>query len=143
MKNEDPVVIEQDFNQSVADVWNAIVKINEMQKWYFENIPDFKAELGFCTQFMVESGGRNFLHLWEVTEVIPQKKVVYNWKYEGFTGDSFVSFEVSGNEVSAHLIVTFRVVENFPEGIPEFSRESCIGGWTYFIKDSLKNYLDG
>ena len=141
-KEEAPIVVEQDFDRSVSDVWNAITKIGEMRKWYFENIPDFKAEAGFVTQFVVESGERNFLHLWKVTEVDPQRKVVYNWKYQGIPGDSYVTFEVSGDEKSARLRVTTLVQESFPEDIPEFSRESCLGGWTYFIKDRLKAYLD-
>lgn len=142
-KNENPVIIEQDFNRSKIDVWNAITKIEEMRQWYFENIPDFKAEVGFATQFSVESGGRDFIHLWEVTEVVLQQKVVYNWIYKGFTGDSYVSFEVFGDEQSARLRLSCQVVEDFQENIPEFSRESCIGGWTYFIKDRLKFYLGG
>ncbi len=141
--NEEPVVVEQGFDRSASDVWNAITNIDEMRKWYFENIPDFKAEVGFCTQFSVESGDRSFLHLWEVTEVIPQRKVVYDWKYEGLDGDALAIFEVSGDDQSARLTLTLRVLEDFPDDIPEFSRESCIGGWDYFIKDRLKTYLGG
>jgi uncharacterized protein YndB with AHSA1/START domain len=141
-KEEAPIVVEQDFDRSVSDVWNAITRIGEMRKWYFENIPDFKAEVGFVTQFVVESGGRSFLHLWKVTEIDPQRKVVCSWKFGGLPGDSFVTFEVSGDEKAARLRVTTLVQENFPEDIPEFSRESCLGGWNYFIKDRLKAYLD-
>jgi uncharacterized protein YndB with AHSA1/START domain len=141
-KEEAPIVVEQDFDRSMSDVWNAITKIGEMRKWYFENIPDFKAEVGFVTQFVVESGGRSFLHLWKVTEISPQRKVVCNWKFGGLPGDSFVTFEVSGDEKAARLRVTTLVQQNFPEDIPEFSRESCLGGWNYFIKDRLKAYLD-
>lgn len=140
-KEEAPIVVEQDFDRSASDVWDAITKIGEMRKWFFENIPDFKPEEGFVTRFVVESGNRSFVHLWKVTEVDPQRKVVCNWKYEGLPGDSFVTFEVSGDEKSARLKVTALVQEDFPEGIPEFRRESCLGGWTHFIKDRLKAYL--
>ncbi len=30
----------------------------------------------------------------------------------------------------------------FFENIPEFKRESCIEGWTYFIKKRLKEFLE-
>jgi len=140
-KEEAPIVVEQDFDRSASDVWDAITKIGEMRKWFFENIPDFKPEEGFVTRFVVESGNRSFVHLWKVTEVDPQRKVVCNWKYEGLPGDSFVTFEVSGDEKSARLKVTALVQEDFPEDIPEFRRESCLGGWTHFIKDRLKAYL--
>jgi uncharacterized protein YndB with AHSA1/START domain len=107
MKKEDPpVIVEQDFDRSVSDVWDAITQIDEMRKWYFENIPDFKAEVGFATQFVVESGNRSFRHMWTVTEVDPHRKLVYDWKYEGLAGDSFVSWEVSGEKKSARLRVS-------------------------------------
>ncbi len=142
-KDEAPIVVEQDFDRSASDVWAAVTEIDDMRKWYFDNIPDFKAEVGFAARFVVQSGARSFLHLWKVTEVVPQRKVVYNWKYEGIPGDSVVSFEVSGSKKSARLRVTTLVQEDFPEDIPEFSRESCLGGWTYFIRHRLKAYLDG
>jgi len=141
--DEAPVVVEQDFGQSTSAVWNAITDVDEMRKWYFDNIPDFKAEVGFNTQFLVESGGRRFVHLWEVTEVETTSKVVYNWKFEGYPGDSCVSFEVSGDDESSRLRVTAEVQESFPQDIPEFTRESCVGGWTYFVQQRLKAYLDG
>jgi len=34
------------------------------------------------------------------------------------------------------------ISESFPLDIPEFKRESCVEGWTYFIKKRLKEYLD-
>jgi len=142
-RSEGPIIVEQHFDRLVLDVWNAIVEIDEMRKWYFDNIPDFKAEVGFSTQFLVESGERKFLHLWEVIEVIPTSKLVYSWRYEGFAGDAVSSFEVSGHDDSALLRVTLQVLQDFPEGIPEFTRESAIAGWNYFIKDRLKTYLDG
>jgi uncharacterized protein YndB with AHSA1/START domain len=143
MKKEGaPIIVEEEFSQSASIVWDAITNIDLMPKWYFENIPAFKPEVGFSTQFVVESGGRSFLHLWKVTEVIPQRKIVYNWKYEDHPGDSFVSFEISESGKSTMLKVSHQVQEDFPEDIPEFTRESCLGGWTYFIKDRLKVYLD-
>jgi hypothetical protein len=69
-KDEAPIVVEQNFDRSVSDVWNAITDVGEMRGWFFDNIPDFKAEVGFRTQFLVESTDRSLLHLWEVTEVI-------------------------------------------------------------------------
>jgi len=142
-RDEDLVIVEQGFDRSASDVWNAITDIVEMRKWYFENIPAFKAESGFRTQFPVESGDRVFLHLWEVTEVIPRRKVVYNWKFAELEGECSSSFEVMGDDLSARLTVIIRVRKDFSDDIPEFTRESCIGGWNYFINDRLKTYLDG
>jgi uncharacterized protein YndB with AHSA1/START domain len=141
-KNEKPIVVEQSFNTSIENVWDAITDIKHMHLWYFENIPAFKPEVGFETKFNVQSRDRNFLHLWKLTEVVPHKKITYNWKYEAYPGDSFVTFELFQQNNQTTLKLTHRVEEDFPENIPEFTRESGLTGWTYFIKKSLKDFLD-
>jgi uncharacterized protein YndB with AHSA1/START domain len=144
MKKEDkPVVVEETFNKSVEEVWSAITELDQMVKWYFDNIPEFKPEVGFETKFIVKSEERTFPHLWKIVEVIPNKKIKYNWKYENYPGDSYVTFELFDEEGSTKLVVTNEVVEDFPNDIPEFKRESCKAGWNYFIKERLKNFLDG
>lgn len=140
-KNEAPIIVEHVFNQSAARVWNAITDLNEMKLWFFDNIPAYKPIVGFKTQFTVKSEERVFPHQWEITEVIPLKKIVTNWSYEGYFGSSFVVFELSEQNNKTKLIVSTIVTEDFPDNIPEFERESCIGGWNYFIKNNLANYL--
>ena len=140
-KDNEPVIVEQSFDASIDTVWKSITDIDLMRQWYFENIPDFKPEVGFETQFNVESQGRNFMHMWKVTEVVPNKKITYNWKYGGYTGDSFVVFELFKQNNLTKLRLTHQVLTSFPAHIPEFSRESCVEGWRFFIKKSLKEYL--
>ena len=53
-----------------------------------------------------------------------------------------VVFELIEEGNQTKLRLTYTVIENFPDNIPEFTRESGIEGWSYFIKKSLKNYLD-
>lgn len=137
-----PVVVEQDFNSSKEELWKAITKIGQMRKWYFDNIPDFKAEVGFETEFNVQSGSRDFRHQWNVTEVVPKEKIVYDWKYAGYEGDLTVSFELFGHDGQVKLRLTAIGIESFPQDIPEFKRESCKAGWEYFIKESLTDYLN-
>jgi uncharacterized protein YndB with AHSA1/START domain len=141
-KNDEPIIVEQTFNAEILIVWNSITEIGQMRQWFFENIPSFKPELGFDTQFNVESQGRNFMHMWKVTEVIPMKKITYNWKYDGYPGDSFVMFELFKQNNLTKLKLTHSVQESFPEDIPEFSRKSGIDGWNYFIRKRLKEYLE-
>ena len=92
-KDDDPVVVEQTYRASVDTVWNAITQVDQMRQWYFDNIPSFKPEVGFETQFNVRCEGRGFLHVWTVTKVAPPRFIECNWKYEGYPGDSFVVFE--------------------------------------------------
>ncbi|MEW5923638.1 MAG: SRPBCC domain-containing protein [Candidatus Zixiibacteriota bacterium] len=141
-KEDDPIIVEQTFKVSADKVWKSITEIDLMRQWYFENIPSFRPEVGFETQFNVTSEGRNFLHMWRVTEVVPKRKIAYNWKFKEYPGDSFVVFELSGKGDSTRLKLTVNVTEDFPENIPEFTRESCIGGWEWFIKERLKEYLE-
>lgn len=140
-KIDSPIVVNKIFHSPMEIVWEAITELEKMHQWYFENIPSFKPEVGFKTQFNIQSGERNFLHIWEVLEVIPNKLIKYNWKYEAYPGDSNVMFELFDENDYTKLILTVDILEDFPEDIPEFNRESCIGGWEYFIKDRLKNYL--
>ncbi len=141
-KNDDPVIVEQSFNTPIEVVWNAITEIDQMRQWYFENIPSFKPEVGFETQFNIKNEDRNFLHLWKVTDVVPLNRITYNWKYEGYPGDSYVGFELFKQHTLTKLRLTHQVQESFPEDIPEFSREMCIAGWTFFIQKSLKKFLE-
>jgi hypothetical protein len=113
-----------------------------MRQWFFKDIPAFIPEVGFETQFNVKSQDRNFLHLWKITEVIPLKKITYNWKYEDYPGDSLVTFEISEQNNLTTIKITTLILESFPQDIPEFTRESYVEGWTYFIKKSLKEFLE-
>lgn len=136
------IIVEQSFNKPKEEVWSAITDPDRMRKWFFENIPGFIPEVGFETRFNVDAGERQFMHLWRITEVIPFEKIVYNWKYENIEGNALVSFELFEQNPKTLLRLTNLRLETFPPNIPEFSRESCIGGWHYFIKQRLKNYLD-
>ncbi|UCG53344.1 MAG: SRPBCC domain-containing protein [Candidatus Latescibacterota bacterium] len=143
MRTDDgPIIVEQTFNRSIDTVWNSITEIDQMRRWFFENIPSFKPEVGFETQFNVRSQGRDFLHVWKVTEVVPLKMIKYDWRYDGYPGDSYVVFELFEQNNQTKLKMTHQVKESFPEDIPEFSRESCIEGWTFFVKKRLKEFLE-
>ncbi|MBT3385604.1 MAG: SRPBCC domain-containing protein [Prolixibacteraceae bacterium] len=137
-----PIIVEHIINTSIENAWNAITRLVEMKQWYFQNIDSFIPEVGFETQFEVSVEDRIFTHLWKITEVIPNKKLTYNWKYKEYPGDSFVTFELIEDKNLVKLKLFVDVVEDFQEGIPEFSRESCINGWNYFIGLNLKKYLE-
>lgn len=141
-RDEAPVIIEENFDTSIETVWNSITDIDQMRRWYFESIPSFKPEVGFETQFKVKSQDRVFHHMWKVTEIIPLKLIKYGWKYDGYQGDSFVAFELSRHNKQTRLRLTHQILESFSDEIPEFTRGSCIEGWTYFIKSRLKQYLE-
>ena len=142
-QEKNPVIVEQSFHVSVGQLWKAISELDLMKKWFFKNIESFSPEVGFETQFKVQSGERDFMHLWKLTEVVPLEKMVYSWKYEGYEGASIVCFETFISEKGSCLRLTHTVTESLPQSIPEFTRESCLSGWEYFICDRLKSFLDG
>ena len=132
------LVIEQEFNAPLDLVWRAITEKELLQKWYFD-IADFKPEVGFKFQFL---GGddKRYVHLCEVLEVIPNKKLKYSWQYEGYTGLSFVTFELSPIGDKTKLKLTHEGIESFNN--PDFKKENFVGGWNYLIHTSLKEFLE-
>lgn len=144
-KDEEPIVVEATYAVPVDEVWRAITNLDAMRRWFFPNIPAFEPRVGFETRFDVESGGRVFPHVWRITEVTPGRRITYNWRYEGYAGDSTVTFELFLVETGSgvRLRLTHQANEDFPEDIPEFARESGVEGWTFFIRQSLKYFLEG
>jgi uncharacterized protein YndB with AHSA1/START domain len=140
-KNEAPVVVEQWFDCQIGKVWDAITKPEQMRQWFFENLPAFDPVTGFETCFDVRVEDRIFPHVWRLTEVLPGKGFTIDWSYSGYPGRALVRFELSDEGGKTRLKLTNEVTENFPGNIPEFTRESCLQGWTWFIQKSLKNYL--
>ena len=143
MKSTDPpIVVTHTFNTSVQKVWSAITDLNEMKQWYFDQIEDFRPEVGFKTQFVVQVEDRVFTHLWEVNQVIRQQKITYNWKFLEYPGNGDVTFELIPENDGVKLRLIVDTLESYPDHIPEFKRESCIQGWEYFIGQNLKAYLE-
>lgn len=139
---DNPIIIKQEFNATIDNVWKAITDKNQMIIWYFENIPDFKPTVGFETSFNIHHHGKDYVHLWKVTDVIPMVKIVYSWKYEGYTGDSFVVWDLTSNDNKTILRLSHHGQSSFPQDNPDFTRESCAQGWIYFIQERLKEFLD-
>ncbi len=142
LKSDPPIVVQQIFDTPLPTVWKAITQPSEMRQWFFREIETFDPKIGFETRFVVENGERSFPHLWRVTKADPPNLIQYNWKYEGYQGDSHVSFQLTSENGSTKLTLTHQVTKDFQQGIPEFTRESCLEGWNYFIKESLKKYLE-
>lgn len=135
------IIVKQQFSASTNVLWSAITEQDQMIEWFFENIPNFNPKVGFKTQFLIENNGRKFTHLWEIVKVVQTQKIIYNWSYLEYPGEGLVSFELIENELGSLLTLTNKWIDDLPQDIPEFSRESCLGGWQYFINGRLKDYL--
>jgi uncharacterized protein YndB with AHSA1/START domain len=139
MSNQ-PFVIEQEYDAPVSNVWDAIANNEQLKKWYFQ-IPDFRPVAGFEFSF---SGGKKgeYKHLCVVTEVIPAKKLTYSWRYEGYPGNSFVSFELFEEGKKTKLKLTHTGLESFKEAGSDFRPEKFAEGWSYILCTSLKGFLE-
>jgi uncharacterized protein YndB with AHSA1/START domain len=139
---EEPFVIERTFNAPVEKVWNAITDKDQMKQWYFD-LAEFKPEVGFEFQFYAGDKKKQWLHICKITEVIKEKKLTYSWRYDGYSGISYVTFELFPVEGTTRLKLTHAGLENFPgDTVPELKKENFAEGWNNIINISLKDFLE-
>ena len=138
--NSDPFVIERTYNAPVHKVWKAITDKEQMKQWYFD-LAEFKPEVGFEFQFSGGPDDRTYLHLCKITEVEVDKKLTYSWRYDGYDGVSFVTFELFDEGEKTRLKLTHSGLETFPAN-PDFAKENFAAGWNHIIGVSLKEFLE-
>ncbi len=140
--NDEPIIIERVFNAPISKVWKAITDRDEMAKWYFD-LAEFKAETGFNFRFMGgPSPDRQYLHLCEITEVIDERKLSHSWRFDGYRGNSQLTFELSRQDNKTLLKLTHSSIETFPKENPDFAKANFVEGWNEIIHVSLKKYLE-
>ena len=135
------VVMERTFDAPVAKVWEALTDVDQMRQWYFD-LKEFKPEIGFEFEFVVEHEGNTYHHLCKVTEVIPQKKIAYTWRYKDVPGNSLVTFELFPEGDKTRLKLTHTGIDTFPK-TPVYARKNFEAGWTAIVGSELKQFLEG
>ena len=139
MKQE-PFVIERIFDAPIQKVWKALTDTSEMKQWYFD-IASFKPEVGFEFEFTAGPPEKSYLHKCKVKEVVVGKKLSYSWRFEGYPGNSMVTFELFEEGKKTRLKLTHEGIETFPN-LPEFAKESFAKGWTHIVGVSLKDFVE-
>ena len=139
-KTSEPLIVERTFDAPVATVWSALTDVDHMRRWYFD-LKDFKPQVGFEFGFVVEHEGNVYDHRCRVTEVIPQKRIAYTWRYHGHEGDSLVTFELFPDGAGTKVKLTHTGLENFPQA-PSFARHNFERGWNSLVGDSLKDFVE-
>ena len=142
------VVVERTLNAPVARVWQALTDVDELREWFLPcwrrqewSRPEFKPQVGFEFEFVVEHEGSSYHHLCKITEVIRQKKIAYTWRYKGEPGDSLVTFELSPAGENTKLRLTHEGLETFPQK-PAYSHKNFESGWTQLIGTELKQFVE-
>lgn len=150
-----PFIIERTFDAPVDLVWKSLTDITLLKQW-LPFFPDFKAEVGFETRFLLGSDPEHqYLHIVEVKDVIEGKKLTHTWRYDGYEGNSLITYELfpEGNATSheaSHIAgalrdklggqgktrvrLTFVITEPFPKDNPDFAESNFKEGWTYTIE---------
>ena len=136
----DAVIVERMLNAPVARVWKALTDVDQMREWYFD-LKEFKPEVGFEFEFVVEHEGNRYHHLCKITAVVTQKKIAYTWRYKGEPGDSLVTFELFPEGDKTRLKVTHTGIETFPK-TPAYARKKFEAGWTAIIGAELKQFVE-
>lgn len=137
-----PIVIERTYDAPAEKVWKALTEKEQMKSWYFD-LKEFRAEVGFQFSFLAGDGKKEYLHLCEVKEMIPGKKLSYSWRYEGYSGDSLVTFELFPEGEKTRLKLTHSGLETFQGDIyPELHSRNFVQGWTDILGKMLKEFLE-
>jgi uncharacterized protein YndB with AHSA1/START domain len=139
--NTQPLTMERVYDAPVSKVWEAFTNLDQLRQWFF-NLSGFKPEVGFEFEFTGgETDGPKYVHKCRVTEAIPNKKIAYSWSYEGYAGDSEISFELFEQGNQTLLKLTHKGLESFAANGAPFKTSDFTKGWTYFVDTALKNHL--
>jgi uncharacterized protein YndB with AHSA1/START domain len=138
----EPIVVEKTVNASVEKVWKALTDKEQMKQWYFD-LNEFKPEVGFEFSFPGKGHkGQEYIHLCRITQVIPQKKLSYSWKYKGYPGSSEVTFELIAEGNKTRIKLTHTGLDTFPQDNADFARTSFNQGWTELIGTHLPKFVE-
>lgn len=134
--------LERVFNAPVSTVWKALTEKNLMKLWYFD-LAEFKPEVGFEFRFYGgPEDGIQYLHVCQVTEEVFENKLVYSWRYEGYAGISYLSFELISQGENTLLKLTHEGLDSFPQDNPDFAIGNFAEGWNQIINFYLKDFLE-
>jgi uncharacterized protein YndB with AHSA1/START domain len=133
---------ERTYNAPVGKVWQAITNKAQMKEWYFD-VDGFKPEVGNVFTF---SGGppdgEQFLHICEILEIVPDKKLSHSWRYDGYAGNSILTWELFDEGGKTRVKLTHTGLDTFPADKPDFVINNFNEGWTHILGISLKDYLE-
>jgi uncharacterized protein YndB with AHSA1/START domain len=134
------VIMERILNAPVGRVWAALTEVDQMREWYFD-LKEFIPRVGFEFEFVVEHEGDRYHHLCRITEVIPERKISYTWRYQGDPGNSLVMFELFPDGNKTRLKLTHTGIETFPK-TPAYARKNFETGWNVLIGSELKQFVE-
>jgi len=139
--NTNPFTIERTYDAPVEKVWKAITDKDQIKQWSFD-IKAFKPEVGFEFQFYGGTVEKQYLHLCKVLEVVKFKKLKYTWRYDGYEGNSIVTFDLFAEGKKTRVRLTHEGLESFPKSNPDFAEKNFQEGWLSIIGTTLKEFVE-
>jgi uncharacterized protein YndB with AHSA1/START domain len=133
--------IERMIDAPSPKVWKALTDPAELKHWmsFFDG---FQPVVGHEITFKLGRDPQHqYTHISKVIEVIEGKKLTYGWRYDGYGGDSHVTFELFPKGGKTRVVLTHSILEPFPVDNPDFSSSNFDKGWN-FTADGLKNYVE-
>lgn len=138
----EPIVVTQTVNAPASTVWQALTDKALMKQWYFD-IDKFKAEEGFVFSFEGGTETTQYTHLCTITEVVPNQKLSYTWRYVGYEGDTLVTFLLQPlTNGQTEVTLTHSGLESFSNSNPDFAKSNFEEGWNHIIKVALKDFAE-
>lgn len=139
--DQEAFVIERSLQAPTEKIWEAITDEEKMNQWYFK-IPGFLAKPGHEFSFTgTDNEGKTWIHLCRVTEVIPLKKLSHTWRYEGYPGESLVTWELFPEGEQTRVKLTHSGLETFPP-LKSLDKNNFAMGWTEILGTLLKNFVE-
>ena len=138
----DSIIVEDTLNAPINKVWQALTDKSQMKQWYFD-LDEFRTEEGFEFSFTGQGqSGDEYVHLCKITEIEPQKMLRHSWAYQGYSGISLISWELSEEDGKTRVRLIHQGVENFPADNPDFAKANFKGGWNHTVSKALKEFVE-
>src|SRR6476646_10866969 len=138
-KLSEPLVKEVTLDAAITSVWQALTEKDKLKQWCFE-MDAFKPEAGFRFQFYGEKDGIKFLHLCEIVEVVPERKIKWLWTYKDVPGTTYVTYELFPQQEQTKLRLTHEGLETLPQD-ENYAKSNFVAGWNEIIGRLLPAYL--
>jgi len=94
------IILEHTYSVPAEQVWEAITGPDYMNDPDYINHPDQTNHPDLMNQLHLPND------IWKVTEIVPGKRISYEWRYQGFPGNSRITFELVPDADGTRITIT-------------------------------------
>ena len=111
-----------------------------MEKWHF-SFEEANPEDRVGNESEGRSDDNEWLHICEVTEFIEEKKLQYSWRYDGYPGISYVTFELFDMGDKTRLKLTHDGIESFEDN-KILTTANFEKSWNKILDSAMKRFVE-